>query len=157
VRAWRVPRSAAARCAGARPPARLPPHSYPDPPASPPASGFYGIDIGPASAAAFAQAVASSGTVFWNGPMGKFEVPEFAAGTVAVAEAMAAAGAAGAVTVVGGGDSVASVNQLGLGSSMSHISTGGGASLELVEGRGMPGLRALVQCRRERQQEQEQE
>ena len=111
-------------------------------------AGFYGVDIGPASAAAFAAAVSSSSTVFWNGPMGRFEVPDFSGGTVAVARAMAAAGAAGATTVVGGGDSVAAVNQLGLGGSMSHISTGGGASLELVEGRGMPGLRALVECRR---------
>jgi phosphoglycerate kinase len=82
--------------------------------------------------------------------MGKFEVPAFSSGTLEVAKAMAAAGAAGAVTVVGGGDSVAAVNQLGLGTSMSHLSTGGGASLELVEGRGMPGLRALVDSRRGR-------
>jgi phosphoglycerate kinase len=117
-------------------------------------AGFYGVDIGPASAEAFARAVSGSSTVFWNGPMGKFEVPDFSAGTVAVARAMAAAGAAGAVTVVGGGDSVAAVNQLGLAGSMSHISTGGGASLELVEGRGMPGLRALVECRRRAQPEE---
>jgi phosphoglycerate kinase len=89
--------------------------------------------------------------------MGRFEVPDFSGGTVAVARAMAAAGAAGATTVVGGGDSVAAVNQLGLGGSMSHISTGGGASLELVEGRGMPGLRALVECRRRAQREGVQE
>lgn len=120
-----------------------------------PAAGFYGVDIGPATAAAYAQAIRGSSTVFWNGPMGKFEVPAFSAGTLEVAKAMAAAGAAGAVTVVGGGDSVAAVSQLGLGASMSHLSTGGGASLELVEGRGMPGLRALVDSRRGAGREQQ--
>jgi phosphoglycerate kinase len=102
-----------------------------------------GLDIGPESAAAFAAAVADAGTVFWNGPMGVFELAPFAAGTRTVAAAVAAATAV-AMTVVGGGDSAAAVRAFGLDeSAFSHISTGGGASLEYLEGRELPGLTAL--------------
>ncbi|KAL6750909.1 phosphoglycerate kinase [Haematococcus lacustris] len=114
----------------------------PDKPCLP--EGAYGIDIGPASEAQFVEALKRCKTIFWNGPMGKFEVPEFASGTRAIAQALAEATAGGAITIVGGGDSAAAVNDLGLASSMSHISTGGGASLELVEGRALPGVTALA-------------
>ncbi|KAF5830330.1 phosphoglycerate kinase [Dunaliella salina] len=107
-------------------------------------AGQFGVDIGPSSNALFTKALAQCGTIFWNGPMGKFEVPAFALGTQAVARAVADATKSGAVTVVGGGDSVAAISQMGLASHVSHISTGGGASLEFVEGKGMPGLRALA-------------
>ena len=96
-----------------------------------------GCDIGPKSRALFAEAVASAKTVVWNGPMGVFENPTLAAGTLAVAEALAAAEA---TTIIGGGDSAAAVNQMGLGDKMSHISTGGGASLEFLEGKALPGV-----------------
>ncbi|HVC69963.1 MAG TPA: phosphoglycerate kinase [Acidimicrobiales bacterium] len=99
-----------------------------------------GLDIGPTSAGIFADAVAEAGTVFWNGPMGVFEDPRFAAGTYAVAEAIAASGA---FSVVGGGDSVAALDQLGLAGKVGFVSTGGGASLELLEHGDLPGLDAL--------------
>ena len=98
-----------------------------------------GCDIGPKSQALFAEAVATAKTVVWNGPMGVFENPILAEGTLAVAKALAASDA---TTIIGGGDSAAAVNQMGLGDKMSHISTGGGASLEFLEGKTLPGVAA---------------
>ena len=107
--------------------------------------GWMGLDIGPETAKRYAEALAASKTVFWNGPMGVFEFPNFADGTKAVAEAMIAATKDnGSFTVVGGGDSAASVRTLGLDEDgFSHISTGGGASLELIEGKELPGVSVL--------------
>ena len=102
--------------------------------------GWMGLDVGANTSANFAKRIGRAGTVFWNGPMGAFEVPPFDAGTRAVAEAVAAAPGH---TVVGGGDSVAALQEFGLADSVDWISTGGGASLELVEGRELPGLEAL--------------
>jgi phosphoglycerate kinase len=101
------------------------------------------FDVGPRSARTFGEIVAKAKTVVWNGPMGVFESPPFDAGTRAVAQAMARATTAGATTVVGGGDSAAAVAQLGLEEKMSHVSTGGGASLEFLEGKVLPGVAAL--------------
>ena len=101
------------------------------------------FDIGPQSAASFARAIASARTIIWNGPMGVFETPPFDTGTRAVAVAMAAATAGGATTIVGGGDSAAAVAEAGLDEKMSHVSTGGGASLEFLEGKKLPGVEAL--------------
>lgn len=100
-------------------------------------------DIGPKTAKLYASRIAGAGTVVWNGPMGAFEIPEFAAGTRAVAEALADATGKGTVTIVGGGDSAAAMAKLGLEDRISHISTGGGASLELLEGKVLPGVQAL--------------
>jgi len=106
-------------------------------------SGEAMFDIGPASIAAYSALVASAKTVLWNGPMGVFEKPPFDKGTRAIAEAMAAATAHGATTIIGGGDSAAAVAEAGLESRMSHVSTGGGASLEFLEGKALPGVTAL--------------
>ena len=102
-------------------------------------------DVGPRSAKRFAAEIAAAGTVVWNGPMGVFETPPFDAATRAVAEAMAIATQRGTVTIVGGGDSAAAVEQMGLAARMSHVSTGGGASLEFLEGKTLPGVAALDQ------------
>lgn len=101
------------------------------------------FDIGPDTAASYARAILSAKTVIWNGPMGVFESPPFDAGTLAVARAMAEATSKGCTTIVGGGDSAAAVEAAGLASSMSHVSTGGGASLEFLEGKVLPGVAAL--------------
>ena len=98
-----------------------------------------GLDIGPKSAELFANAVKSAKTVVWNGPMGVFENPVLAKGTIAVAKALAETEA---TTIIGGGDSAAAVNILGFGDKMTHISTGGGASLEFLEGKELPGVAA---------------
>ena len=98
-----------------------------------------GMDIGPKTQALYADAVKTAKTVVWNGPMGVFENPILAKGTIAVAKALADTDA---TTIIGGGDSAAAVNQLGFGDKMSHISTGGGASLEFLEGKELPGVMA---------------
>jgi phosphoglycerate kinase len=105
--------------------------------------GLLGVDIGPDSAAAIEAVLADARTVFWNGPMGIFEVPSYAEGTLRTAMAVAEATGRGAFTVVGGGDSLAAIHQAGLESRISHCSTGGGASLEFLEGRTLPGVAAL--------------
>ncbi len=103
--------------------------------------GWMGLDIGPKSIELFSKAIADAKTVVWNGPMGVFEMPNFAKGTNTIATVLASLDA---TTVIGGGDSVAAVNQAGLGSKMSHISTGGGASLEYLEGKDLPGIVCLT-------------
>jgi phosphoglycerate kinase len=102
-----------------------------------------GLDIGPQTVAEYAAEISKAKTIVWNGPMGVFEMPSFAKGTLEVAQAVAAATTAGATSIVGGGDSVAAVHQSGLSAKISHISTGGGASLEFLGGRILPGVEAL--------------
>ncbi len=107
-------------------------------------SDWEGVDIGPESLEAFANVVKGARTIVWNGPMGVFEMPTFANGTNGLAAALAEATQAGAVTVIGGGDSASAVAQAGYSDAMSHISTGGGASLEFMEGKELPGVAALT-------------
>jgi phosphoglycerate kinase len=107
------------------------------------APGLAGVDLGPKSIEAIRKSLAEARTVFWNGPMGIFEIPAYAEGTLETAKAVAEATARGAFTVVGGGDSIAAIHQAGLETQISHLSTGGGASLEFLEGRVLPGVAAL--------------
>src|ERR1700730_15322316 len=107
-------------------------------------AGWMGLDVGPKTIDAYRQKIASAKTIVWNGPMGVFEMPAFANGTLEVAKAVAAATSSGATSIVGGGDSVAAIHQAGVGDRISHISTGGGASLELLGGRQLPGVEALT-------------
>ena len=102
--------------------------------------GWMGLDVGPRTRALYAAEIAGAGSVLWNGPMGAFELAPFAAGTLAVAQAVADAKG---VTVVGGGDSVAALVQFGFSDRVTHLSTGGGAFLELLEGKSLPGVEAL--------------
>jgi len=105
-----------------------------------------GLDIGPQTIAAFREALRGARTIVWNGPMGVFEMPAFAKGTLEIAKAVAEATDAGATSIVGGGDSVATVHQSGVADRISHISTGGGASLEFLAGEKLPGVEALTNC-----------
>ena len=107
--------------------------------------GFEGLDIGPETGRRYAEIIRSAGTVVWNGPMGVFEMPPFDAGTRAVAGAVAEATAKGAITIIGGGDSAAAVEQLGFAEQVSHVSTGGGASLEMLEGKAFQTVAVLDQ------------
>jgi len=105
--------------------------------------GFMGVDAGPKSIAKFSEIVKSAKTIVWNGPLGIFEVPEFSKGTVEIAKLVAEATDNGAISVVGGGDSVSAVKKAGVDKRISHVSTGGGASLEFLEGKDLPGIAAL--------------
>jgi phosphoglycerate kinase len=138
------------------PQAGFPPPSKPGKPAKPGldsraepsgvdiAAGKVGLDIGPDTIRRYQDEVRKAKLVVWNGPMGMFELPRFAAGTMAIAQVMADATRAGAITVIGGGDSVAAANEAGVADRISHMSTGGGASLEFLEGRTLPGIAVLT-------------
>jgi phosphoglycerate kinase len=110
-------------------------------PVGPIPQGWRILDVGPKTIAAYSNVIKEAGTVVWNGPMGVFEFPRFAEGTFGVAKAVAGSGA---TTIIGGGDSVAAINQSGLADQVTHISTGGGASLEMLEGLALPGVVALL-------------
>jgi phosphoglycerate kinase len=103
-----------------------------------------GLDIGPGTVELFSREIAAARTIVWNGPLGMFEKPQFAQGTLSIAKAVAAATRNGATSIIGGGDSVAAVEQAGVASQISHISTGGGASLEFLAGDKLPGVEALT-------------
>ena len=105
--------------------------------------GWEGLDAGPKTLENFAQVIASSKTILWNGPVGVFEIATFAGGTIAIGEAIAKATAAGAFSLVGGGDSVAAVKEFGFEHKVSYVSTGGGAMLESLEGKTLPGIAAI--------------
>jgi phosphoglycerate kinase len=105
--------------------------------------GQMGLDIGPKSIARFAAAIAGAGTIVWNGPMGVFEIEPFAAGTIAIAHAVASACEGGALGVIGGGDSGAAVERAGVADRVTHVSTGGGASIKLLAGGRLPGSDSL--------------
>jgi phosphoglycerate kinase len=109
-------------------------------------AGWRGLDVGPASTAAFTDAVLRAKTVVWNGPAGVFEFPKFEAGTKALAAAMAETTAKGAITIIGGGDTATAAVKYGVDKKVSHVSTGGGASLELLEGKELPGVTALTEA-----------
>jgi phosphoglycerate kinase len=106
--------------------------------------GWMALDIGPVTIARFREAILNAGTVVWNGPMGVFEMDNFAKGTFAVAQALADATASGAITIIGGGDSAAAIKKAGLDGAVTHVSTGGGASLEYLEGKVLPGIECLT-------------
>lgn len=106
--------------------------------------GWMGLDVGPKTVAQFGQEISKARTIVWNGPLGMFEKPAFAQGTLGIAKAVAAATSAGATSIIGGGDSVAAVEQAGVAKQISHISTGGGASLEFLAGEKLPGVEALT-------------
>jgi phosphoglycerate kinase len=107
--------------------------------------GWLGLDIGPKAIQSFVSTIKSAKTILWNGPMGVFEMSSFAKGTLAIAESVAEATQHGAYSLVGGGDSVAAVTQVGLSDAVSYVSTGGGALLEMLEGKILPGVKAITE------------